>query len=141
MSTSITGKLCFHGAVIMFFAFVSGMMIGMVAVGQVEGNVADWKLAHMEALINSILLLAVAGWIGKIVTQEKRALVAAYCLIAMGYCNTVFGFMRGMTGAAGYQFDDSLANNITAFAGMLGVPLGVVAFVIIILGAARVGKA
>ena len=45
--------------------------------------------------------------------------------------------MRGLTGALGYQFDDSLANNITAAAGMLGVPLGILAFSLILYGAMK----
>ena len=64
----------------------------------------------------------------------------AYCLIVMAYCNTVFGYMRGLTGALGYEFGGSLANNITAFAGMLGVPLAVVAFSLILLGAIKAGR-
>lgn len=141
MNRSNEGTLCLHGAIVMFAAFVSGGMIGVVALGQVEGVVENWKLAHMETLINSLALFAIAGCLGKLVMTPGQARVTVYCLVGMAYCNAVFGFMRGLTGALGYQFDGSLANNITAFAGMLGVPLAAIAFFLIFLGAVRARSA
>ena len=108
--------------------FFSGGMIGMVAVGQVEGSIDGWKLAHMEPLINAIVLFAIAGCLSKLVLTRTQLNVAVYCLVGMAYSNTVFGYMRALTGALGYEFDDSLANNIATFAGMLGVPLAIIAF-------------
>jgi hypothetical protein len=140
MKRTIEGQLCLHGAIVMFTAFVSGMLIGLVAMGQVEGSVDNWKLAHNESLINAIVLFAVAGVIGKLAITEGKARVVSLCLIVMAYCNAVFGFMRGATGAMGYQFDDSLANNIATFAGMLGVPLAVIAFTLILIAAAKTAK-
>lgn len=137
MRRSIEGRLCLHGAIVMFAAFVAGMLMGTVATGQIEGSLENWKLAHMEALINSIVLFAIAGCIGKLALSEGKANVVAFCLVVMAYCNTVFGFMRGATGALGYEFDGSMANNVAAFAGMLGVPLAVIAFALILQGAAR----
>ena len=140
MSRSVEASLCLHGAVVMFAAFAAGGMIAAAALGQTSGSVEDWKLGHMESLINSIVLFAIAGCLGKLVLSSGQAKTIAWCLIGMAYCNTVFGFMRGMTGALGYQFDDSLANNIATFAGMLGVPLAFVAFSLIFLGAIRAGQ-
>jgi hypothetical protein len=140
MRRSVEGTLCLHGAIVMFAAFVSGGMIAAAAMGQVSGSVEDWKLAHMEPLINGIVLFAVAGCIGKLALSSGQTRVITYCLVIMAYCNTVFGFMRGLTGALGYQFDDSLANNIATFSGMLGVPLAFVAFSLIFLGAIRAGR-
>lgn len=137
MRRSIEATLCLHGAIVMFAAFVSGMMMGMVAVGQVSGSLDDWKLAHMEALVNAIVLFAIAGCLHKLTITPGKARVVAVCLVVMAYSNTVFGYMRAMTGAAGYQFDDSLANNVTAFAGMLGVPMAVIAFALILLAAIK----
>lgn len=141
MSRSSEGTLCLHGAIVMFSAFVAGGMIGVAALGQVQGSVEGWKLAHMEALINSILLFAIAGVLGKLVLSPGQAKVVVYCLVVMAYCNTVFGYMRPLTGALGYQFDDSLANNIMTFAGMLGVPLAIIAFSLVLLGALRASRA
>lgn len=134
---AVVGKLVFHGTVNIFIAFVSGFMIAAAAMGQVEGQKGDWVLAHMESLINGMMLLIVAGFIGKLAISTKSSLIATYCLIGMAYCNTVFGLGRGATGALGYEFNDDLGNNITALAGQLGVPLAVVAFTLIALAAWR----
>lgn len=134
---SIVGKLVFHGTVNIFIAFFSGGMIAAAAMGQVDGQKQDWVLAHMESLLNGMMLFIVAGFIGKLTMSSKSQLIAAYCLIGMAYCNSIFGIGRGATGALGYEFNNDLGNNITALAGQLGVPLAVVAFLLIGLAAWR----
>ena len=134
---SLVGKLVFHGTINIFIAFVSGGMIAAAAMGQIDGQKQDWVLAHMESLINGMMLFIVAGFIGKLVISPKRALITTYCLIGMAYCNSIFGLGRGATGALGYEFNDNLGNNITALAGQLGVPLAFVAFLLIGLAAWR----
>lgn len=131
MLSSASRALCLHGAVLMFITFISGFLVGAVAMGQLDAGLDDWKLAHMEALTNALLLFAVAGFLDRLALSPARARLVAICLVVMGYCNTVFGVMRGLTGAAGLQFDDSVANNIATAAGMLGVPLGILAFALI----------
>lgn len=105
--------------------------------GQVEGAVEGWKLAHMEPLINSLVLFAVAGILGKLVLTPSQQVITALSLVVMAYSNTLFGYMRATTGSLGYQFDDSLANNITTLAGMLGVPMAIIGFSLILLGSLR----
>lgn len=140
MQSSAVGRLCFHGAIVMFVAFFTGLMMGFVAVGQMEGSMADWKLAHMEALVNSIVLFAVAGVIDKLSMTEGRARLVSICLVGMAYCNAVFGLMRGFTGAAGLEFGGSVANSVTALAGTLGVPFAIAAFALILMSAAGLRK-
>ncbi len=140
MSRSVEATLCLHGAIVMFAAFVSGAMIAASAFGQAPGTPEDWKLAHMEPLINALLLFAMAGCIGKLTLSAGQAKVAAFCLVTMAYCNTVFGYLRPLSGSQGYQFDDSMANNVMTLAGMLGVPLAIVAFSLVLLGAWRAGR-
>jgi hypothetical protein len=135
MQGSLQRLLCLHATIMVFCAFFAGLMIGAVGVGQLAGSLDDWKLAHMEGLINGILLFAIAGCMHWLALSEGKAKVVTVCLIVMGYCNTNFGLMRGMTGALGYQFEGALANDITAAAGMLGVPLGFIAFTLIFIGA------
>lgn len=133
----LVGKLVFHGTVNIFIAVISGFMIAAAAMGQIDGQKQDWILAHMESLMNGMMLFIVAGFIGKLALSAKQGLIATYCLIGMAYCNTVFGLGRGATGALGYEFNNDLGNNITALAGQLGVPLAVVAFSLIGLAAWR----
>lgn len=137
MLSSGARALCLHGAVLMFITFISGFLIGAVAVGQLHAGLDDWKLAHMEALTNALLLFAVAGFLDRLGLGAGRARLVVVCLVVMAYCNTLFGVMRGLTGAPGLAFDDSLANNIATAAGMLGVPLGFLAVASIAVAAGR----
>lgn len=49
MNVNFQRRLCLHGAILIFIGFFSGFMIGAVAVGEMGGELDDWKLAHMEA--------------------------------------------------------------------------------------------
>lgn len=137
MPDRLSRVLCLHASIMIFLAFFAGFAIGAVATGTLQGSMDDWRLAHMEPLLNGILLFAVAGCWDKFRINGSRAMLAAWCLVLMGYCNTVFGLMRGLTGAPGFVFNESVANNITAAAGMLGVPLGFIAFGIILMAVLR----
>lgn len=136
MTRSHARTLVFHASLLMFVAFFAGFMIGAVATGSIEGAMDDWRLAHMEPLVNGLLLFAVAGCANWISLSAGRATVATWSLVGMAWCNTVFGLMRGFTGADGFMFGGSLANNITTAAGMLGVPLAMLAFGLIIIAVA-----
>ena len=137
MPLLIEKRMIFHACLVMFLAFFSGLIIGAVATGEIAGEMEDWKLAHMEALMNSLVLFAIVGCASKLSLSNAQAKIMSSCLILMAYCNVIFGFMRGMTGAPGFQFDGDLANNITTAAGMLGVPLAIIGFGIIIWAARK----
>ena len=134
--SSTTNKMqrlmALHGALVLFIGFIAGGMIAAVYTGSVAGSTQGWTLAHMEGVTNSLVLFAIAGVLPSVVSSITIQSWIAWPLIVMAYCNTVFGWMRAVAGAEGYVFNDSLANNVMTAAGMLGVPLGVIALGLLI---------
>jgi len=124
--------MALHGAMVLFIGFIAGGMIAAVYTGAAAGSTAAWTLAHMEGVTNSLVLFAIAGVLPSVVSSITIQSWIAWPLIVMAYCNTVFGWMRAVAGAEGYVFNDSLANNVMTGAGMLGVPLGLIALFLLI---------
>ena len=95
-----------------------------------EANVADMMIKHN----------AIFGGEGNGGPIDPRIGYVRDSFVGMAYCNLVFGFMRGATGAKGYTVGGGLANDVTAIAGMLGVPLAIVALLLVLVGAQKFAK-
>ena len=130
-------RIYIHASIVIFVCFFAGIMMGMVLTGQVEGTKENWLLAHNEALINALLLFAIGAGLHKLALSNFQITLLSWCLVIMAYSNALFGLMRGFTGVDGYVFNDSLANNVAAFAGTLGVPMAVIAFSLVLYGAIK----
>jgi hypothetical protein len=137
MNQTLKKQLALHGAIVLLGAFVAGYMLAEAISGDMPGKKADWNLAHMECLVNGLLLFGVAGISGALTLGAGQARVMTWCFIGMAYCNLVFGFMRGATGASGLSFDGPLTNQVSTAFGTLGVPLGFIGLVLVILGALK----
>ena len=129
--------MCLNASIIMMLGFIGGLMIGLADQGVASGPHPGWSLAHMEGITNSLVVFAVAPCLNYLNLTMGRIRLVGWCLILMGYCNVTFGFIRAITGAHGYTFDTSFWNNVMTLAGMLGVPLGGVAFCVIAYGALK----
>jgi hydroxylaminobenzene mutase len=140
MNAALTKMLIANGVIIILCGFIAGFLVGAVALEQLPGNKEDWLLAHMEGLLNGMFLLVIAGIGGFLALGRRSAGVMTYSFIGMAYCNLIFGFMRGATGAKGYALGGDFANEITALAGMLGVPLGIIALLLVLVGALKSAK-
>ena len=88
-----------------------------------------------------VVKVTTATGIGGFLSLSRRsARVMTYSFVGMAYCNLVFGFMRGATGAKGYTLGGNFANEVTAIAGMLGVPLAIIALLLVLVGALKFAK-
>ncbi len=137
MNSNIGKALALNGVIVILAGFIAGFILGSVALGDSSGDPAGWRLAHMEGLLNGLLLFAVAGASSVLSLTTGQARLMAYSFIGMAYCNLIFGWMRGAFGASGLNFDGPLSNQISAFFGALGVPLGLIGLALVALGALK----
>lgn len=129
--------LIINGCLVILGGFIAGFHLGGVAVAGDAMQVQAWTLAHMEGLLNGMFLWLIAGFWSYLVlsaVQQKALIISA---VGMAYCNLIFGWMRGLTGARGLEFIGGPDNLLAAAAGMLGVPLGIVMLLLIAIGAWR----
>jgi hypothetical protein len=126
-----------HGALVLLIAFGAGIGLSMVAMGEMEGSVNDWRIAHMEGLVNGMFLFLVVGLRSTLDLSLGQHRVMTWCFVLMAYCNTVFGWLKGIYGVGGMSFDAPLANQLATAAGSLGVPVAIVGVVLLLMGALR----
>ena len=129
--------LIIHGILVMLGGFIAGGFLGAVATGSLEGSLANWKLAHMEGLLNGLMLLAVAGISQHLCLSPGQGRWLTLSLLIMAYCNLGFGFLRGATGELGLDFSGTITNQVTTLLGTLGVPFAIIGVIIVLIGAIK----
>ena len=130
-------RLTFHAAGVILIGMLAGIPLAMSLLGTSNTNPEDWKLAHMEGVINGLLMLAAAAaghllTLGK--TQEKLLL---FSLVFTGYSNALYGWVRGLSGQAGLDFAPPLSNQLASLLGGLPVITALLALCLILLGARK----
>lgn len=130
-------RLVFHGALVVLFGMLAGIPLAMVLLGYMPGNPEDWKLAHMEGLLNGLLLIGLAGCGQVLVLSERQFKFLSLNLTLMAHGNILYGWVRGIWGVKGLDFAPPLANQLAAILGGLPVIFAFVAIALVIWGAYR----
>ncbi|NRB37540.1 MAG: hypothetical protein HRU20_03625 [Pseudomonadales bacterium] len=130
-------RLIFHGAVVILLGMLSGIPLSMVLLGYIPGNPDDWKLAHMEGLINGLLLIGIAGCGQALVLSERQFKFLSLMLTLMAHGNVLYGWVRGIFGVKGLDLAPPFANQLAAVLGGMPVIFAFIAISLVIWGAYR----
>ena len=108
--------------VIVFGMFAGGLpLVGVVAhdaYGQalfhLPGDYRAWMMAHLEGLLNGILMIAIAGAtrLRPLSSSGEKWLVAS--LLVAGWGNAVASLLAPLLGVRGMIFDSNAGNNVVA---------------------------
>jgi hypothetical protein len=125
----IAPTLALHGALVLLFGLLAGIPYGSAIVGDagVEA-VRAWKLAHMEGLLNGVLLLALAGVAPHLHLGEWPRRVMVWGVVLAAWGNLLGATLGALVGERGLEPRGPVANAavFTAFMfGMWGVLFGV----------------
>lgn len=130
-------RLIFHGALVVLLGMLAGIPLSLVLIGYMPGNPEDWKLAHMEGLLNGLLLIALAGCGKALVLSERQFKLLSLSLTLMAHGNILYGWVRGIYGVKGLDFAPPLANQAAAFLGGVPIIFAFIAITLVIWGAYR----
>ena len=128
-------RLLGHGALVVLL----GMLVGFPYAEAVSsgGDVRAWRMAHLEGVLNGLLMMAVAA-AGPLLTLPVRgSKVLRWALVITGYGNVLAATLGAASGQRGLQAGGPLANQLV-FVGFLAAVLAVlVALVCVAWGALR----
>ena len=137
MDVQLRKKLVFHAAAVILIGMLSGFPLIFVLLGYLDGQVSDWKLSHMEGLLNGLLMLGVAASGGLLVLSKTVEKVLFWCLVFTGYGNALYGWARGLSGQAGMDFSPPISNQIAALLGGLPIFTALVLIIIVMIAARK----
>lgn len=136
MDKIFASKLTFHAGAVIMFGMLSGIPLAMSILGYIDNAAAsDWKLSHMEGLINGLLMLAIAACAHLISLTPGKQKLLFISVVFTGYSNSLYGWARGLSGSAGLDFSPPISNQIAALLGGLPIFTAFLAIGLLMIGA------
>lgn len=126
MESSDRSALVFHGIVVIFLGLLAGFPFAFVVTGDLAGDVRAWRMAHLEGVLNGMLMIAVAAAGGSLSLARSRSRWVFRSLCVAGYGNVVASTLGATFGVRGLTPAGPIANLVTYALFMLAIA-GVVA--------------
>ena len=117
-------QLAFHGAVAILLGLVAGFPFAFVILGQMDGDLRAWRMAHLEGVLNGMLLWAAAG-IGSVLSLgEGTQRILVWALVVTAYGNSLASILGAATGQRGLAPGGNLAN-MTVYVGFVAAVVAI----------------
>jgi hypothetical protein len=140
MAGQLRDKMTFHGAVVVLLGLLAGLPYGLVVLGSLAGSERAWRMAHMEGVLNGLLVIAVAAASNRLALSSRSQAVLAWSLILMAYGNVIAAGIGATFGVRGLAPGGSVSNTIVYLLFMLAI-VGVVLGLGLVVYGARAGAA
>ena len=128
MEPRLRARMVYHGAMVVMLGLLAGFPHAFVLTGQLAGEERAWRMAHLEGLLNGMLVLlaaAVSGWL-VLSGAQQRWLV--WSLVAAAYGNVIASTLGASFGVRGLDLAGPPANvvmNLLFWVAIVGVLVGV----------------
>ena len=148
MSERLQSLLVAHGALIFPAGLVAGFPFAFHILGRVElwpipgsldiqipGDYRGWRMAHLEGILNGLLLIGVAAVGSRLRLGERAARWTAWGLIVCGWGNVTASFIGPLTGVRGLSFTGFGWNTLVFLLFMLAIVAVFIAMSLVFRGA------
>jgi len=110
LSGRLRASLVLHGAVVIGLGLLAGIPFALVVTGDLAGEVRAWRMAHMEGILNGLVMVAVAAAGGSIHLSPGSARWLWAGLLVAGYGNVVASVVAAAFGVRGLAATGPPAN-------------------------------
>lgn len=155
MSERLRSLLIVHGALVFLAGLLAGFPFAFHVLGRVElwpipgfidvqvpGDYRGWRMAHLEGILNGLLLIAVAAVGAQLRLGERAARWAAWGLVVCGWGNVVASSIGPLAGVRGLSFTGFGWNSVVFLLFMIAIVAVFLSMSLVVRGAwARYGEA
>ncbi len=148
MSERLQSLMIAHGALLFLAGMVAGFPFVFHILGQVElwpipgsldiqipGDYRGWRMAHLEGILNGLLLIVVAAVGMRLRLGEAAARWVVWGLIVCGWGNVTASFIGPLTGTRGLSFTGFGWNTLVFLLFMLAIVAVFIAMTLVFRGA------
>ena len=135
MERGLPERLVAHGAGVILAGMLVGFAYALVVTGDLAGSERAWRMAHLEGVLNGLLLLAVAGVADRLALSGRAVTILAWSLIVTAWGNVVAAVIGATLGVRGLAPGGSPGNTLVYMLFMIAVVGVLVALVLVVIGA------
>ncbi len=148
MSERQQSILVAHGALIFLLGMAAGFPFAFEILGRVElwpipgsvqvdmpGDIRGWRMAHLEGVLNGLLMIGVASVGARLRLSERAAAWATWGLLATGWGNIVASWIGPLTETRGLSFTGWSWNTLVFLLFMAAIAGVLIAMVLVVRGA------
>jgi predicted Abi (CAAX) family protease len=135
--------MTYHGAVVIMLGLLTGFPYAFVLTGQLVGEERAWRMAHMEGLLNGMLVLLAAALSGALVLSARQQSWLAWSLVVAAYGNVIAATLGATFGVRGLDLAGPAANavmNLLFWVAIVAVFVGIGLLIVGARAAARAGR-
>ena len=128
MNPRLRARMLYHGAVVIMLGLLAGFPYAFVVTGQLAGEERAWRMAHMEGLMNGMLVLVAAAVSGSLVLSARQHVWLAWSLVAAAYGNVIASIVGATFGVRGLALAGPATNvimNLLFWVAIAGILAGV----------------
>ncbi len=103
MNAQLRRKMVFHGAIVVLLGLLLGFPYAFALLGNPQADVRAWNMAHLEGILNGLLVIGVAGVGRHLDLDHVKQQVLAWSLIGMAYGNVVASALAATFGVRGLE--------------------------------------
>lgn len=101
LETRLRASLVAHGIVVIVLGLLAGFPFGLVITGDLQGDLRAWRMAHLEGVLNGLVLVGVGAAGGVITLSASQARWLWGGLLVAGYGNVVAASIAAACGVRG----------------------------------------
>lgn len=127
LSSHVRASLVLHGVVVIVLGLLAGFPYALVVTGDLAGEVRAWRMAHLEGVLNGLVLIGVGAAGSLIALGTRQAGWLFWSLLVAGYGNVIAATIGATFGVRGLNASGPAANLVvfTLFtAAIVGVFVG-----------------
>jgi hypothetical protein len=94
-------KMLYHGVVVIWLGLLAGIPFGFVILGSMPGETRAWHMAHMEGVLNGMLIMIAALALPVLRLEKRRRALYAWLFIVTGYGNIIASVLGALFGVRG----------------------------------------
>ena len=113
--------MIFHGAVVILLGLLAGFPYALVITGSLVSSERAWRMAHLEGVLNGLLVIVVAAVWDRLALDGWKRDVLAWSLVLMAYGNVVASVIGATFAVRGLEPGGSPSNTLVYLLFMLAV--------------------
>ena len=113
--------MIFHGAVVILLGLLAGFPYALVVTGSLGGSERAWRMAHLEGVLNGLLVIVVAAVWDRLALDGWKRDVLAWSLVLIAYGNVVASVIGATFSVRGLEPGGSPSNTLVYLLFMMAV--------------------